>query len=113
MKIKNGRVEKYTDYDEKSRWGKLNKTLIRRFDLGITDVIEIIPKIGVRSKNYEIVILEDEYVIKLLVKTKSTKYKIGIYTGSIENANARFAISHNGKEKVYAIKKSIQIQRCE
>ena len=112
MKIENGRVKNYTDYYEKSRWGKLNRTLIRRFDLKITDVLEIMPKIGVRSKNYEIVILEDEYIIELLVKTKYTKYKIGIYTGSVENASALFAISHNDKEKVYAIKKSIQIQRC-
>ncbi len=115
MQIKNGKIftEEVTTDDELIFRSKLKEILEKWYGLGLIDIPEVIERIGIRSKNYEIVDLVN-YACDLrhfTVKTKSTEYEIEMFRGNMINPYSHIKVSHKGKEKYYSVKKVIQVER--
>lgn len=114
MKIKNGEIKsssKSLKTEELLRT-KLSLSLYEWFDLKLTDIPEIMKKIGVRSKNYEIKFLEENQEfdeVNLLVVTNYTTYEVEIFRGNMVNPYSHFKISNNGKTKTFEVKRDIQV----
>ena len=114
MKIENGKVtienEGLQDFYLRN---KLDEILKSWFDLKVEDVPEIMAKIGIKSKKYEIVLDPMSHIWKytLIVNTKYTAYKVEIVKDAEKETNPEpyFRVCHNGKEKSYMVKRTISV----
>lgn len=115
MKIKNGRIateEVMTDKELIFR-SKFKEILEKWYGLGLIDIPEVMEKIGIRSKNYEI---KDfiNYACDLryfTVKTKNTEYEIEMFRGNMIDPYPHIKVTNKGKDKFYSVKKVIQVER--
>lgn len=115
MKIKNGRIveEEVTSDKELIFRSKLKEILEKWYGLGLIDIPEIMKKIGIRSKNYEIIDFSN-YAADLrrfTVQTKSTDYEIEMFRGNMIDPYSHIKVTHKGKEKYYSVSKVIQVER--
>lgn len=114
MKIENGKVIIENEgLEDIYLRNKLDEILKSWFDLKIEDLPEIMEKIGVRSKNYKIVLdpMSNIWKYSLIIETISTTYKVDIVRDGEKESNPEpyFKFCHNGKEKVYRIKRTIMV----
>lgn len=115
MEVKNGRIveEEVTSDKELIFRSKLKEILEKWYGLGLIDIPEIMEKIGIRSKNYEIIDFSN-YAADLrrfTVQTKSTNYEIEMFRGNMINPYSHIKVTHKGKEKYYSVNKVIQVER--
>ena len=116
MKIKNGKIEDYESKDEVVVRSHLSLALGSWFGLDLTDIPEIMQKIGVRSKNYEIALVDKETYadkVTILIRTKRTNYEVEIFKGNMIDPYSHFKISNKGNTKYYSVKRTIQVDRVE
>ena len=116
MKIENGKVIIESEgLEDIYLRNKRDESLKGWFDLKIEDLPEIMEKIGVRSKNYEIVLDPMSHIWKytLIVTTKATEYKVDIVRDGQKETNPEpyFRLCHNGKEKEYRVKRTILVTK--
>lgn len=116
MKIKNGRIDDEGLSDNEIVFRKqFRDTLKNWYGLALYDIPEVMEKIGIRSKNYEIIpsprFSSDSTCI--LVKTKNTVYEVEMFRGNMINPYSHFKVTNKGKEKFYSVKKVIQVEEIE
>lgn len=114
MKIKNGKVIIENEgLEDIYLRNKLDEILKSWFDLKLEDLPEIMDKIGVRSKNYKIVLdpMSHIWQCSLIINTISTAYKVDIVRDGEKESNPEpyFRVCHNGKEKEYRVKRAIVV----
>jgi len=116
MKIVNGKLvvkEKDESLQDIYLRNKLKDILDEWLELKLEDIPEIMEKIGVRSKNYTIVLdpMSSIWRLGLIVNTKCTMYNVDIIRDGekVSNPEPYFKVSHHGKEKNYKIKRNIQV----
>lgn len=113
IKIKNGRIQRICKNGADHEFREMLKKVLKSwFNLETRDIVEIIQKLGVTEKDYEIFYVQNTY-FNLIFKviTSSDEFDVELFRGTMNRPYPLMKVIREGKETVYSLARIVEVER--